>query len=88
MDSQSFFKRQRAVLLDADELSGAKIGHNCIIVDINPYSRREHPQHPDRWRVRIFLPATQEYREVRAGDLLGLQERDESPLPVPARLHD
>jgi hypothetical protein len=85
MDSRSFFKRQRAVLLANDELSGAKIGERCTIVDIDPSSRRRHPSQADWWLVRVYVPGRQQYCEVRARDLLGLQERDDSPLPVPVR---
>jgi hypothetical protein len=81
MDSRSLFKRQRAILFEDDVHSGATIGHYCTVVEIHPYSKWKHPDDPDRWWVRIFMPHLNEYREVRAGKLLGMQERDDSPLP-------
>ena len=81
MDSGLLFERQRVVLFEDDVHSGATIGHYCTIVEIDPYCRREFPHNPDYWLVRIYLPHRLEYREVRAGLLLGTQERDDSPLP-------
>jgi hypothetical protein len=83
MDCRYFFRRQRAILFAPASDSGASIGQECTIVDIDPETRRQFPDDATHWRVRIFLPHVPEYREVRARDLLGLQERDDSELPPP-----
>lgn len=83
MDCRSFFQRQRAILFAPLSGSSATIGQKCTIIDIDPDSKLRHPHDATHWRVRIFLPHVPEYREVYARDLLGLQERDDSPLPPP-----
>lgn len=83
MDCRSFFQRQRAILFAPVSGSGATIGQQCTIVEIDPESQRRHPTDATHWRVRVFLPHVPEYREVYARDLIGLQERDDSPLPSP-----
>jgi hypothetical protein len=83
MDCRSFFQRQRAILFAPMSGSGATIGQQCTIVEIEPESQRRYPTDATHWRVRVFLPHVPEYREVFARDLIGLQERDDSPLPPP-----
>lgn len=84
MDSRFLFQRQRAILFETNAASGATIGHYCTIVGIDPHSRLKYPDDPGQWLVRVFLPHQQEYAEVPARDLMGMEERDDEPLPPPA----
>lgn len=60
---------QRAIVFQDEQASGDVLGYHCTIVRVRTRSVRRHPDRPDRWVYKVYVPVERTHKDVESRHL-------------------
>jgi hypothetical protein len=73
---------QRGMIFNDDCATGDTLGYHCTIIRVHSSSVCQHPDAPEKWIYRVFVPHFDKQMDVAANDLFVMGGVDSSKVPL------